>query len=312
MHWQEPVQWEAPELQSLPPIGLRVVGCGVPARAVSNILGRVARVSKIMDLPLDAETQSAFVGNGSYYPASSYLGRLGTRVLEKIFNTEELTAVTFSAESTFGSHWDCMMKRAKAPWVLQMLVWHAWQSGMRKVQWNSAVDAYEKMRNFTFGLPGFTYHLDFTATTLCVGYSQARRVFLDGSFGILVHYKGRHVMTVAFDLLPDKSGIIQPILRQVQLVEKSGNRFLYSFGCHYFEFVCSAFCRSFADLPTLTTSGADVVKRVVAGYSQHPAERAVFLRDEAPRVKALYDRRFKSLIRRGRKVKDGIQILVRA
>src|SRR3546814_1923886 len=59
------------------------------------------------------------------------------------------------------------------------------------------------------------------------------RTPLDGVFAYLVQYKGEHVMTLGFSLINDR----QILLQQVQLKNRTGNRWLFRFPENRLEFI---------------------------------------------------------------------------
>src|SRR3546814_4012996 len=67
------------------------------------------------------------------------------------------------------------------------------------------------------------------------------RTPLDGVFAYLVQYKGEHVMTLGFSIINDR----QILLQQVQLKNRTGNRWLFRFPENRLEFIIDKFRSAF-------------------------------------------------------------------
>lgn len=106
---------------------------------------------------------------------------------------------------------------------LRSSLWR-WGYCSSETEWNNIVDAYDGIRSFSFGLPDFSVTLDHTT-----GYNEFgcgehdRSTYLDGVFGLRVHYHGEHVMTIGFSIASGR----KLLLSQIQLKKEKGNRFLF-------------------------------------------------------------------------------------
>ena len=143
-----------------------------------------------------------------------------------------------------------------------------WRWGCRRALWNETVDAYDGIRAFDIGLPGFTTTLDFTTGYNPRGYSEFSRTFLDGVFGFLIHHEGRHVMTVGFSLSTGRSLLLQ----QVQLTQRRGNRWLYRLPTGRMEFVVDRLRAAFPRHRIMVADGGSVAEVNLGSYRNGIAE----------------------------------------
>ncbi len=138
-----------------------------------------------------------------------------------------------------------------------------WGSGSSEKEWNTLVEAYNGIKNFSFGLPEFT-------TTLAYPYYRWSRgitpsdteVFIDGGFGFFVHYHGVHVMTIGFSIA--HGGRL--LLSQVQLRKPKGNRFLYKLPEDRLVYVISLMRKYFPRLTLYLVDGASLTERYIHGH----------------------------------------------
>jgi hypothetical protein len=156
------------------------------------------------------------------------------------------------------------------------------RNGMWRWGWsedyNVFVDAYEGLRRLTFH-EGFEVRLDHarscnergTAFHLvsrqCESKDDTRDpVFLDGKFGLIVYYKGKHVLTVGFT--PTVYGIL---IQQVQLREKKGNRWLFKLPKNYLEYVIDCFVAAFPTMPINLVEGESLIRMIRKSYGKDAA-----------------------------------------
>lgn len=90
-------------------------------------------------------------------------------------------------------------------------------------KWNTLVDFHRAIRTFDFGIEGFEVRLDYSTYYNEKGWSEFSRTYLDGAFGYLIYYKGKHVLTIGFSLCKERHILIQ----QIQLKNPKGNRWLF-------------------------------------------------------------------------------------
>ena len=138
-----------------------------------------------------------------------------------------------------------------------------WRWSHSKSGWNEIVDAYNNLRNFSFiNDTDFEIRLDHSTYFNECGCSKYTRTFLDGVFGLLIYYKGKHVLTVGFSILGGKRILVQ----QVQLVNRKGNRFLYKLPRNLIEFVIELFAKNFIGYKLYIVNGESLVGRIIGEY----------------------------------------------
>jgi hypothetical protein len=123
-----------------------------------------------------------------------------------------------------------------------------WRWGMYDGDWNTLVEAYDRIRGFDFGIDGFQTNLAWTTGCNEKGYSnwqgrEQKRVYLDGVFGFMVYYKGEHVLTIGFSVAKER----RILINQIQLAKKTGNRWLYKLPQKHFEYVVDRMMKTFGD-----------------------------------------------------------------
>lgn len=132
-----------------------------------------------------------------------------------------------------------------------------------KGTWNEVADAYNRIRNFQFlEDPDFEIRLDHSTWFNERGYSKYSRTFLDGTFGFLVYYQRKHVLTIGFSILSGRRLLIQ----QVQSAQRSGNRSLYKLPKNRIEFVIDLFQKNFAGYELYVIDGHGLVERILNDY----------------------------------------------
>ena len=217
--------------------------------------------------------------------------------LAAVFTPDELVRMWLSSPvaSTISDHFYC--KDDEHP--LDHVVWkvmhslHMWGS---TDDYAVLVDSYEGLRNLSFG-EGFEVRLDHTnsinerGTAVYSRMAPPKPLWLDGEFGLLVYYKGKHVLTIGFS--PTAAGIL---IHQVQLREKRGNRFIYKLPKPILEHVIDCFKAAFPTRPILLIDGAEAVRRVRKGYGAR-AKTDFDTTGAAERMLALYDRPLNGYVR---------------
>lgn len=139
-----------------------------------------------------------------------------------------------------------------------------WRWGMRNDDWNAVVDAYDAIRSFDLGVPGFTVTLDHTSYYNERGRGVHCRRWLDGVFAFLVHWKGEHVMTLGFSVTGDRGVLIQ----QIQTTKRTGNRWLFRFPANRTEYIIDRFAAAFTGHALHIVDGADVAGMYLKGYRE--------------------------------------------
>jgi len=292
-----------------------------PAMVIKDFAKKLGRVKDIFEAYDEAkvEIDKGLAGEVfDYYQIDKYIRLYKTELWERVFTEEEIAAIRFSrtcCESTvdtdrFRDHPNFRL--------LDKIVLSAWHCGsISRLDWNYTVDVYNAVRNFTTNQAGFTYFLDITTGGNEFGYSQFTRTFLDGELAILLYYKGTHAITIGFDISQDRVKKQKFIgIKQIQLKQQKGNRFLFSLPTHYLEFLVANFTKAFGSLQVRLVDKDEVAKLATRGYDSAlawmkkdepdfeiiSAKRKHLLEEVAPRLRKLYGQRFTTL-RRGRKTK---------
>lgn len=158
-----------------------------------------------------------------------------------------------------------------------------WRYGPGK-GWNGLVRAVAGLKRLDLGLADFDLKLTHSRYTNEFGRSAHNfDLWLDAALGLIVEYKGEHVLTVGFACWGDGDVLIT----QVQLKKRKGNRFLYKLGRHYLDVVLDMFTRAFGDDHVYLVTGKSAVAAVRAAYGKAPC--GMTPEDEA-RIAAIYDR----------------------
>jgi hypothetical protein len=137
-----------------------------------------------------------------------------------------------------------------------------WRWGLSKGTWNEVVEAYNRLRHFSFDRPDFELRLDHTTYYNEYGYGKYSRVYLDGVFAYLVYYKRKHVMTIGFSIQEKKQILIQ----QVQTTARKGNRWLYQLPSNRLEFVVELFQKNFPGYRLWVIDGSSLAEKTIADY----------------------------------------------
>ncbi len=130
-------------------------------------------------------------------------------------------------------------------------------------EWNTLVDAYNGIRNFSFGIPDFEVTLNYTRGHSAYSHSEFDHdLYLDGVFGFVVHYVGEPVMTIGFSFAEGR----RILIAQVQMKKPKGNRFLYKLPMDRVAFVVMLMKKYFPDFRHYLVDGAQLVERYVEEY----------------------------------------------
>src|SRR4029077_16762645 len=145
--------------------------------------------------------------------------------------------------------------------------------------------------------PDFAVRITHTRSINTAGWATDGRdnpIYLDASFGALVYYRGKHVMTIGFAL--SEYGIL---VAQVQLRQKRGNRFLYKLPTPYLDFALAMLQRAFPDDALYLVTGSSTTAAVRAAYGKHPSPSPEVL----DRVSRFYDQPLRDFARLGETVR---------
>lgn len=119
--------------------------------------------------------------------------------------------------------------------------------------------------DFEFRLTWSSYYNEFGPAIHCTRTEGTRDLFLDATFGLLLYYKGKHVLTIGFALT--ERGLL---VAQVQLREKHGNRFLYKLGMGYLDLALDILSKGFPGESLYLIDGKCAPVAVRKSYGSEP------------------------------------------
>jgi hypothetical protein len=112
------------------------------------------------------------------------------------------------------------------------------------VTWNTCVHVYNTLQQLIAPGPSFDVTIDWVKADSISGFSQKANVYLDGIFGILIHYKGKHVLTIGVSF----TSYGEVLVHQIQMKHSRGNRFLFQCSPHYMVYFSKWLKNSFSGL----------------------------------------------------------------
>lgn len=211
-------------------------------------------------------------------------------LLAPVFSFEELMRLRHGEVimSEFGEWFD-----AHHPFLRKIMFGH-WHYGCDN-DWNMLVRHLDGFRRIAIDLPDFEVRIAYTRSINQCAWAWAeglRDLYLDASFGLLLYYKGQHVLTVGF--VPCAYGVL---VAQAQLRQKKGNRFLFKLPKHYLDIGLDILARAFPDEPLWLIKGESSVEATRRNYGKLPCG---IDEEVAARITALYNRPLEAY-RRGTK-----------
>lgn len=153
-----------------------------------------------------------------------------------------------------------------------------WHYGWPR-DYNESVRWYELVRTFDFG-DGFETFIDYPHGWSGYGYSEHTKTYLDGDLAYLVHYKGKHVLTIGFSVC--RHGVL---IQQVQAKTKKGNRWMFKLGGSLLDVAVNKLVAHFG-LPAWVIDGDSLGQKIRRSYGRHADK---FSPEDEARVAAFYD-----------------------
>ncbi len=208
--------------------------------------------------------------------------------LAAVFSPDELSRLAWSSPTTnevtdaFEAHPYRMVLHK-----IQNSMWH-W--GCSAKDYNRMVCFYGGFRRFVFA-DGLEARLDHVNAFRSLGYAEHHdTLYLDGEFAFVIYRGGDHVLTIGFSV--SKHGVL---LRQVQLRQPKGNRWLFRLPKPLLEHVIDRFFAAFPGEAICLAEGASNVAAIRKAYGSGPSPL------DAPgvteRVSAFYDQDLCSYVR---------------
>ncbi len=181
---------------------------------------------------------------------------------------DEICKIRYSSDIMMDSSVEDVFQKEPRYRIISKITNSMWRCGFSRGQWNEVVDAYDGIRGFNLDLPDFEVRLDHTTGWNECGYTEYSRVFIDGVFAFLIYYRGVHVMTLGFSIQSGKNLLI----RQVQLRERRGNRWLFKLPKDRMEFFLDRFRESFPRHRLHIVDGGDVARKSLNSYRNGRSE----------------------------------------
>lgn len=214
--------------------------------------------------------------------------RVPFEVLSKAFTFDELVSLWFHQvlDSEINKH---ITENLHVIWKVQHSLWKYGGHNYGRFLLMLA-----GLRRFAIDMPDFQLRLTFTnwintAAPAVHGREAGRSIYLDAPFGVLLFYKGKHVMTTSFAFARDGIKIAQ-----VQLREKRGNRFLYKLPMSYLDFGIDLVARAYPDEKLWLVTGPSTVEAIRRAYGENAHKLAPEI---AERVANLYSQELRDYVR---------------
>lgn len=208
-------------------------------------------------------------------------------LLVRAFTREELLKLW--SDSVLSSKLDDHLQENEAlTWKVQHSLW---RYGCER-DFHRFVKCYNGLHNLAVDLPGFEIRITHTRSINTAAWAEHGRdnpIYLDGPFGVLLYYRGEHVMTIGFAL--SRYGIL---VAQVQLRKKRGNRFLYKFPMPYLDFAMDIIRRAFPQDDLYLVTGTSAVAAIRAAYGKNADKLEV---ESAARIERFYDQPLRDYVR---------------
>lgn len=203
---------------------------------------------------------------------------------------------TFSTDELYRLAWgDCIQSEISERfeidpryYVLDKIRHSMWMWGYGRGHYNAAVRAYNSIRSFDWGLPGFETRLDCGGKFTACGYTVCTNLWIDASFAYLIYKDGELVLKIGFAF--SQNGCLVP---QIQLAKKKGNRWLFKLPCGVVEYAMQRMLAAFGVVSLVAPDSA--VASVARGYKRCPEK---FTPEQREHVRKTYAVEFKNL-RRG-------------
>lgn len=165
-----------------------------------------------------------------------------------------------------------------------------WQYGCGR-DYNRMVRCYDGLTRLAFDAPDFDVRIVHTRGSNTAAWSwQIRDLYIDAPFGLVISYKGEHVLTVGFAFAAD--GIL---IAQVQLRKKKGNRFLYKLPKPYLDLAIDLIAAAYPDEPLWLIEGASAASAVKQSYPED--ERDKITPEVEARIASFYNQPLREYVR---------------
>lgn len=223
----------------------------------------------------------------AYFKWESHWHDVPHDVLSQVFSRDELLWLWH--RSVVSSKLDDYLQgQDELTWKVQHSLW---RYGCAR-DYPRFVACYNGLGRLAVDIPGFTLRITHTRsinTAAWAAHGRDNPIYLDASFGALLYYQDRHVMTIGFAL--SECGIL---VAQVQLREKRGNRFLYKLPMPYLDFALDLLQRAFPDDVMHLVTGDSTTAAVRAAYGKRADKLSA---ETAARIGRFYDQELRDYVR---------------
>lgn len=205
------------------------------------------------------------------------------------YASHELLAQAFTRDELIRLWHDCVLmseldshfqEHEALAWKVQHSLW---RYGCTR-NYKRFVAFYNGLGRIAVDLPNFAIRLTHTRyinTAAWAAHGRDNPIYLDASFGVLLYYKSKHVMTIGFAF-----SVCGILVAQVQLREKHGNRFLYKIPTPYLDFALDLLQRAFPNDKLYLVTGTSTVAGIKAAYGKNADNLPLETR---MRIKRFYD-----------------------
>lgn len=228
-------------------------------------LAPLLRVTGVTDAPArfakGAATWIADHYEDDYFTWHEHWGHVPPSLLAQVFTREELIHLWHGSvvDSKLNAH---IEEHDPLVWKVQHSLW---RYGCSR-DYQRFVDLYNGLGRLAVNLPEFAVRITYTRsinTAAWAAHGRDNPIYLDAPFGVLLHYKGMHVMTIGFAL--SAYGVL---VAQVQLRKKHGNRFLYKLPLPYLDFALGLLQRAFPSETLYLVTGTGTTAAIRSAYGK--------------------------------------------
>jgi hypothetical protein len=180
-----------------------------------------------------------------YHHIDRFIDQMNIRKMVQEFSASEICMMEHSSFFLKSNEFELALRSEIAPLIVERIRLSAWHNHASILGWDEMVQVYNSLRQFSVGLENFTAAFDHTRSCNPKGSAAYHRhvigdtrqpIYLDGELAYIISFKGKPVLVLSFNVVkPTRESAPAIYIRQIQLLEKTGNRWLYQLPCHYVE-----------------------------------------------------------------------------
>ena len=216
-------------------------------------------------------------GPDAYGGIDSLVGNLKLKKIQQFFTPTEVCMLEHSSIFCKGHEFEMAMASMLAPKLIEKIRLSAWHNHAGSLTWDQMAEIYNSLRSFSVGLPDFTVGVDHTTGCNPKGYTSyfsqpqekgERRIYADAELSYFISYKGEPVLIISFHVVKGHKQL-KPVIaiKQIQMLKKSGNRWLYKLPCHYMEYFLIRMKLAFLNTDIHLIKGDALAKEITANYA---------------------------------------------